>query len=120
VPSACPKTGGTPTLLAQYNIPHASSYDWSSFPTEFGNNRFATWSELVTSGDVGGRAAVGINHANQSSQSDDTFIVGALIGLACGALLSGFTEAMHARDWLQATTLGQPGHQTCAVHFTCG
>jgi hypothetical protein len=90
--------GGTPTLLAQYNIPGASSYDWSSFPTEFANNRFATWSELVTSGDVGGRAAVGINHANQSSQSDDTFIAGALIGLAGGALLSGFQEAMHARD----------------------
>jgi hypothetical protein len=89
---------GTPTLLTQYNIPDASSYDWSSFPTEFANNRFATWSELVTSGDVGGRAAVGINHANQSSQSDDTFIAGALIGLAGGALISGFTEAMHARD----------------------
>jgi len=90
--------GGTPTLLTQYNIPDASSYDWSSFPTEFANHRFATWSELVTSGDVGGRAAVGINHANQSSESDDTFIAGALIGLAGGALLSGFQEAMHARD----------------------
>jgi hypothetical protein len=90
--------GGTPTLLTQYNIPGASSYDWSAFPTEFANNRFATWSELVTSGDVGGRAAVGINHASQSSQSDDTFIAGALIGLAGGALLSGFQETMHARD----------------------
>jgi hypothetical protein len=90
--------GGSPTLLTQYNIPGASSYDWSSFPTEFANSRFATWSELVTSGDVGGRAAVGINHANQSSESDDTFIAGALIGLAGGALLSGFQEAMHARD----------------------
>jgi hypothetical protein len=90
--------GGTPTLLTQYNIPGASSYDWSSFPTEFANKRFATWSELVTSGDVSGRAAVGINHANQSNQSDDTFIAGALIGLAGGALLSGFQEAMHARD----------------------
>jgi hypothetical protein len=89
---------GTPTLLAQYNIPGASSYDWSSFPTQFASSRFATWSELVTSGDVDGRAAVGINHASQSSQSDDTFIAGALIGLAGGALLSGFQEAMHARD----------------------
>lgn len=90
--------GGTPTLLTQYNIPGASSYDWSSFPTQFASNRFATWSELVTSGDIGGRAAVGINHASQSSQSDDTFIAGALIGLAGGALISGFQEAMHARD----------------------
>jgi hypothetical protein len=90
--------GGTPLLLTQYNIPGASSYDWSSFPTEFANNRFATWSEAVTSEEVGGRAAVGINHASQSSQTNDAFIAGALIGLAGGALLSGFTEAMHARD----------------------
>jgi hypothetical protein len=90
--------GGTPTLLTQYNIPEASSYDWSSFPTDFANSHFATWSEPVTSDDVAGRAAVGINHANQSSETDDTFIAGALIGLAGGALLSAFTEAMHARD----------------------
>ncbi len=89
---------GTPTLLTQYNIPDASSYDWSAFPTEFANNRFATWLESVTSSNVAGRAAVGINHANQSSQTNDAFIAGALIGLAGGALLSGFTEAMHARD----------------------
>jgi hypothetical protein len=98
IPEVLYKGGGTPTLLTQYNIPNASSYDWSSFPTKFANNSFATWSELVTSGDIGGRAAVGINHANQSSESNDTFIAGALIGLAGGALLSGFTEAMHARD----------------------
>lgn len=98
IPEVLYKGGGTPTLLTQYNIPDASSYDWSSFPTKFANNSFATWSELVTSGDIGGRAAVGINHANQSSESDDTFIAGALIGLAGGALLSGFQEAMHARD----------------------
>ena len=98
IPEVLYRGGGTPTLLTQYNIPGASSYDWSSFPTKFANNSFATWSELVTSGDIGGRAAVGINHANQSSESNDTFIAGALIGLAGGALLSGFTEAMHARD----------------------
>jgi len=98
IPQVLYKGGGSPTLLAQYNIPGASSYDWSSFPTEFANNRFATWSELVTGGDADGRAAVGINHASQSSQTDDTFIAGALIGLAGGALLSGFQEAMHARD----------------------
>jgi hypothetical protein len=98
IPEVLYKGGGTPTLLTQYNIPDASGYDWSSFPTKFANHRFATWSELVTSGDVSGRAAVGINHASQSAQSNDTFIAGALIGLAGGALLSGFTEAMHARD----------------------
>ncbi len=98
IPEVLYKGGGTPTLLTQYNIPGASSYDWSSFPTKFASNSFATWSELVTSGDAGGRAAVGINHASQSAQSNDTFIAGALIGLAGGALLSGFTEAMHARD----------------------
>jgi len=90
--------GGTPTLVTQYNIPGASSYDWSAFPTRFANDRFATWSELVTSGDVEGRDAVGINHASQSSQSNDTFIAGALIGLAGGALISCFQEVMHARD----------------------
>jgi hypothetical protein len=34
-------SSGTPTLQAQYNIPSASSYDWSAFPTIFANNTYA-------------------------------------------------------------------------------
>jgi hypothetical protein len=84
-------------LETQYNIPSASSYDWSSFPTQFANGTYARWTEQVN-GVAGGRAAVGVNHANQANDDHKTFVTGALVGLAGGALLSAVQEALHAND----------------------
>ncbi len=87
------------TLETQYNIPSASSYDWSSFPTQFANGTYARWNESVTeSGVTGGKAAVGVNHTNQANDDNKTFVAGALLGLAGGALLSAVQEALHAND----------------------
>ena len=52
----------------------------------------------MTGGRIPGRAAVGINHAEQTTDDNKTFVAGALIGLAGGALLSAVQEALHAND----------------------
>ena len=89
---------GSPTVAIQYHIPSASSYDWSSFQTLFANDSYAVWPEQLTNGLVAGRAADGINFTNQKQDDRDTFLSGALVGLAGGALLSAVQEALHAND----------------------
>ena len=86
------------TLSVNYNLPSASSYDWSSYPTSAVDNSQALWIETMASSDTPGRAVVGINHAAQSNDDTRIFIAGALLGLAGGALLSGVQEALHAND----------------------
>jgi hypothetical protein len=98
IPSVVYKGPGMPTFYTQYRIPSASSYDWSTFPTQFANGTFASWAEPVTNGETSGKAAVGIDHANQATADNHTFLAGALIGLAGGALLSAIQEALHAND----------------------
>jgi hypothetical protein len=92
-----PETGAT-TLVTHYHIPSASSYDWSSFPASAYPWGSVGWHETVTSGITESRAAVGINHAAQTSNDNKTFFAGALIGLAGGAILSAVQEALHAGD----------------------
>ena len=89
---------GSPTVAIQYHLPSASSYDWSSFQTYYVNGSYAVWSEQLTKGLVAGRAAVGINFTNQKRDNQYTFLAGALVGLAGGALLSAVQEALHAND----------------------
>jgi hypothetical protein len=89
---------GPGNLSVVYNLPSASSYDWSSDPTSSVTNSQAAWDETVIGDDTPGRAVVGINHAAQSDDDTRTFIAGALLGLAGGALLSGVQEALHAND----------------------
>jgi hypothetical protein len=108
--AAIPKIGyigpGTPQVLVTYPIPSASSYDWSSFPTTSITSSHAIWETATVKTPVGvhaeastpGQVAVGINHARQASDSNKTFVAGALLGLAGGAILSAVQEALHARD----------------------
>lgn len=91
--------GAAPTLTTTYdNAPTASSYDWSDFPPEASNSIGAVWDEPVVSGATQGRVAVGINHANQAKENNETFIAGALLGLAGGALVAAVQEALHPKD----------------------
>jgi hypothetical protein len=89
---------GTPTLLTQYNIPDASSYDWSVFPVEFANATFATWNEPVTGGQISARVADGVDYANQSKDNYHTFLAGVILGAAVGAGLASLQEVLHAND----------------------
>lgn len=87
---------GTPTLLTQYNVPDASSYDWSVFPVEFASATFATWNEPVTGGQISARVADGVDFANQSEDNYHTFLAGVLLGAAIGAAIAALQEALHA------------------------
>ena len=89
---------GTPVLIVSYQIPSASSYDWSSYPPSPVDKSGAVWTEALIHGDTVGRVAVGINHDAQAKDDTRTFIAGALLGLAGGALLSAVQEALHAGD----------------------
>jgi hypothetical protein len=86
------------SLITSYHIPSASSYDWSSYPTAFLSSSGATWDEALISGDTVGWVASGINHIAQANDDSTTFIAGALLGLAGGAILSAVQEALHADD----------------------
>lgn len=87
---------GTPTLLTQYNIPDANSYDWSTFPVETANATFATWNEPVTSGELQARVADGIDYANQSKDNYHTFLAGVILGAAIGAAIAALQGALDA------------------------
>jgi hypothetical protein len=83
---------------AQYNISSASSYDWSAFPTLFANSTYAMWDEQVPASMADGKAAIGVDHANQAKDANMTFIAGALLGLAGAAFLVAIQETLHAND----------------------
>jgi len=89
---------GKPFLLTLYQLPSASSYDWSASPAAVVTSTTAQWQDDVTSGDTPGRAAVGINHAAQTRDDIKIFIAGALLGIAGGAIIAAVQEAMHLRD----------------------
>jgi hypothetical protein len=89
---------GTFVLETKYDLPSASSYNWSSFPTQFATDTYAQWNEPVTGSVVSGRVAVGTNYAAQAKDDSETFFAGALIGLAGAALLFAVQEALHAND----------------------
>jgi hypothetical protein len=80
------------------------SYDWSSDPPATLSNSGAAWTEAALPGRIydcgerAGRVASGINHTAQANDDTKTFIAGALLGLAGGALLSAVQDALHASD----------------------
>lgn len=90
-----------PPMATQYIVPSASSYDWSPLPALGTAGPDVNWVEYLPSGVTESRVAAGINHAAQSDDNTKTFIAGALLGLAGGAILSAIQEALHASDRAQ-------------------
>jgi len=83
----------------QYNILGAISYDWSSFPVLNDNSAGATWQEpLATDGETPGRVATGVDTSTQHTDGILTFIAGAFVGIAGGALLAAVTVALDPKD----------------------
>jgi hypothetical protein len=91
-------------LIAGYNIPSASSYDWSAFPTFRVDHFAAYWQEPMPQGETSARAAVGINHAAQSDLDTRSLLAGTLIGIAGGAIIAAVQEALHARSNVNKAT----------------
>jgi hypothetical protein len=86
---------GSPGVSVLYDLPGARDYDWSSFPTAFADGDSARWNHQLNASLAPARTAVGINHANQDKDNRNTFLAGALIGLAGGALLAAIQEGLH-------------------------
>jgi hypothetical protein len=90
---------GTPELVAAYDLPSASSYDWSADPPVSATNSHAIWEEPVSRGTTAGREAAGIDQAAQASDNFMSFLAGALLALGGAAILAAVIEAVHTRDW---------------------
>jgi hypothetical protein len=86
---------GEPGVSVSYDLPGARDYDWSSFPTAFADDTSARWTHQLNGGRAAARNAVGVNHTNQDKDNRNTFLAGALVGLAGGALLAAVQEGLH-------------------------
>jgi hypothetical protein len=90
--------GPDPFFNTAVKVPLAARYDWSSYPPrQLAPNGLMTWTEVVVGGHLDSRTAIGTDHAAQSADTTNTFIAGALIGLAGAALIAAIQEALHAR-----------------------
>ena len=78
-----------PALRAQYRIPGAGRYDWSSGPVPAITGSMATWQEILTAADTPGQTAAGVDHGRQVHDADFTFLAGFLLGLAGSVALAG-------------------------------
>jgi hypothetical protein len=78
-----------PALRAEYRIPAAGRYDWSSGPVPAITGSEATWREILTAADTPGQTAAGVNHSRQVHDADFTFLAGFLLGLAGSVALAG-------------------------------
>jgi hypothetical protein len=87
---------GAPTLLASFDVPDAGQYDWSADPPNEISDAIY-WRQTAFGGTLPSRIAIGIDHAEQSTDDRDTFIAGALIGLAGAALIAALQEALHTQ-----------------------
>jgi hypothetical protein len=90
--------------LTYQSFPSATSYDWSSLPSEpIDKTLGPTWSEtllpgnaqLILSGGTSGRVATGVNPTAQQRDSNFTLAVGILIGIGGSALVAAVQEALH-------------------------
>jgi hypothetical protein len=86
-------TSKFPVGIIDYSVDQVTSAT-----TQRVSDATVVWNEQVTGGEAAGRVAVGINHGNQAWNDDKTFIAGAFIGLAGGALLSALQELLRQKD----------------------
>ena len=89
---------GQPMMLILYHLRSASSYDWSNSQVALVTSTTAQWQQDVAGSDTPGRAAVGVDHAAQTSDDIKIFIAGALLGIAGGAIIGAVQETMHLSD----------------------
>lgn len=78
-----------PALRAEYPIPAAGSYDWSSGPVPTVTGSVAVWQEILAGSDTPAQTAAGVDHRRQVHDADFTFWAGLLIGLAGSVVLAG-------------------------------
>ena len=82
-------------------LPSLVNYDWSSFPPTTLTGTYAGWFELIINGNAQARMAIGIDHGARNRENRDTFLAGALVGIAGSALIGAVQEAIHL--WADAS-----------------
>jgi len=103
--SPAPQEGGLaggakvlpPTLRAEYRIPFAGHYDWSSGPVPAIAGSVATWQELLTGATTPAQTAAGVDHSRQVHDADFTFLAGILVGFGLSVGLTGFQLLLPSR-----------------------
>jgi hypothetical protein len=85
-------------LTDEYRFSSPTSYDWSASPPYSIIHSRIRWIGHFAIGYNPERIVVGINYARQANDNRKTFIAGALLGLAGGAILSAIQELLHAND----------------------
>jgi hypothetical protein len=84
-----------PLNVTYSGIPAPEKYDWSSFPPSVETSSYSEWTEEIVGGYQSPRIAVGIDHGAQNHEATDTFLAGAIVGLAGAALIGSLQEALH-------------------------
>jgi hypothetical protein len=104
-----PRLGGYHEwLFANFFIPSASSYDWSSSPPSSVDSSSVHWMEELKTDDIAGQTTVGVNHSREANDATLSFLAGALIGLAGAAILSAIQEALHILTDTRAAAESEP------------
>ena len=88
---------GNPMINVIYLIDNGSSYDWSPLvPSASLGGDWVEWDQPVAFFNRSSASEVaGTNHANQDSDSNYTFLAGALVGVGGSALIGAMQEALH-------------------------
>ena len=102
VPLGSEPAAETPSVSVTYYIPNAKSYDWNTGPQpETAGTGTITWSLLLTATSGAFQsdpvAVGGVDDAAQQRQTLMTFVAGALLGIAGGALIGALQEAIDVR-----------------------
>jgi hypothetical protein len=87
----------TPVLLAIYNIPSASQFNWIGYKTYQTTSTLAVWKEQLANGPTSEKTTSGTNPIAQAANALGLFLAGILFGSAGGALVAAVQEALHAR-----------------------
>jgi hypothetical protein len=84
-----------PLSITYWGLPSPQKYDWSSRPPSEETRSYSTWTEEVADGYQSPEMAVGVDHSAQDQESTDTFLAGAIVGVAGAALIGALQEFLH-------------------------
>jgi hypothetical protein len=84
-----------PLSVTYWGLPSPQKYDWSSRPPSEETRSYSIWTEEVAGGYQPPEMAVGVDHSAQDQESTDTFLAGAIVGVAGAALIGALQEFLH-------------------------
>jgi hypothetical protein len=98
-----------PLNITYEGLPSPQRYDWSSLPPSVETKSYSEWTEEVVGGYQSPKIAVGIDHSAQDHENTDTFLAGAIVGVAGAALIGALQEFLHLLKDDSTTRSGDGG-----------